>query len=108
MNHKTYAYTGMDGNHFPDCYLGSEEFYSIDFSDFLNIENETLVEVEWIIPEYVNASEDFHSGTEAYVKLSPQKRGTHTIKCKISLTETDINGIVRDQQKLVVMQLKVN
>lgn len=108
MNHRDYAYEDVDGKHFPDCFLGSAEYYSIDFQEWLSQENETLVEVEWELPAEVVGSDDFNSETEAFVRLAPQTRGTHEIRCKLSFTEDGLNGTPHTQQKMAVMMLKVN
>lgn len=107
MLHLGYSYTDLDGEHWPDVSLGSKEFYCIEFAEKLSKENDTLVEIEWVIPEGVIATEDFHSGSEAYVNLAPQKRGTFEILCNISLTETALNGKSYAQIIAKKMMLKV-
>lgn len=102
-----YSYKDTDGDHWPDTNLGSNLYYSIEFSEYLSSENETLVEISWEVDEGLESSSEFNSGSEAYIKLKPLKRGTFKVKCFINTSETGENDTVYTQTKTVEMMLKV-
>lgn len=103
----SFAYKDTDGNHWPDAVLGDELYYSIEFANYLSSENDTLVSVAWVLDDNLTSTDAFNSGSEAYIKLKPSKRGTFKAVCNISLTETGVDGVDRTQTKSVEMMLKV-
>ena len=102
-----FAYKDTDGDHWPDAVLGDELYYSIEFSEYLASENDTLVSVSWVLDDGITSTDEFNSGSEAFIKLKPSQRGTFKATCNIQLTETGADDVERTQTKSVEMMLKV-
>ena len=107
MLQKGYNYQDMDGEHWPDARIGDELYYEIEFSEWLNKENDTTVSVEWDVTEDLTILDEFNSGSSAFVKLATKKFGTFKAVCKLHLSETGQDDIVYEQTKTVHMMLKV-
>lgn len=106
MLHCNYPYVDTDGDHWPDAIVGDAQFYAVNFEQWISAENETLVTIDWSVPAGVEASDDFHTGVEAYVKLAPKQRGTFEILCQLNTTET-ANDIEYTGTKTIRVFLKV-
>jgi len=89
----------------PDSYLGSEEYYSIDCSYYLEAENDLLVAVEWTVPPELTSMDEVVVGSEAFIKLSADTVGNHIIKFKLDSTESGKDQIVQERVKLVVLDI---
>ena len=102
MSFKNYPYKDTDGNHWPDAVLGDSLYYSIDFSGWLESQNDTLESGEWDVPEDVTGEDSYEDATQAYIKLTAAKRGSHTITGHLHTIEKG-----KRQTKAVAMILKV-
>lgn len=98
MNPKKYIRLEPDGVHLPDADVGDILYYGIDFTEYFGcseqpdevgpviMADETILSVEWAVPEEVILEESFVSGKVALAKL-----GTHVIGCfKITCTMISI------------------
>jgi|TARA_B110000908_G_C10228649_1_gene439375 hypothetical protein len=106
MSFKDYYYKSTDGEHFPDAVLGSNLFYGLDFSCWLKNEEDTLVSIEWTLPDGVTSEDDFLQGTVGNIKLSPTRTGSFVINCVITTEET-LNFSTLLQEKSIDTILKV-
>lgn len=100
---KDYFYTSYDGNHFPDAPKGSNLYYSIDITSWLNVENDSLVSVEWSFPKQITSEENFLVGMEATIKLLTNYSGTFRITCKITSVENGKEQVVAVPMMLTVI-----
>lgn len=100
--YKDYPYKDIDGNHWPDAPLGSDLFYSIDYSTWIVEEGDVLVSATWELPSGVTGTEAHEASGQAYIKIKAEERGSHHIKCTLTTTENGYN-----QNKVVNMVLKV-
>jgi len=93
---RKYHYTEVDGNHWPDANTGDALYYSIDFSCWLNEEEDNINSITWIIPSGVEKLDEYVDGTEAAVKLSTSLIGSFRVICELSSEEhgkTQINSV---------------
>jgi len=102
MSVKNFLYKDVDGNHWPDAALGSSLYYAICFGSWLTSENDSLVNVTWSLPDGVTGEDSFEDEDEAFIKLTPTKRGSFTIVCNLTSSESG-----KQQIKTVPMVLKV-
>ncbi len=103
---KNFHYTDIDGEHFPDATLGSNMFYGLDFACWLDNESDTIVSVEWNLPDGVVSDDSFMQGTIGNVKLRPTRTGSFLINCVLTSEET-YNASTLQQQKSINTVLKV-
>lgn len=106
MGKKNFHYTEIDGEHFPDATLGSNLFYGIDFSCWLDNEDDEIVSAEWTVPDGVSSDMDFRQDNIGNVKLEPLRTGSFTINCILTSEET-LNGVTLQQEKSIDIILKV-
>ena len=97
--------TTFDGGiyRWPDSYLGSEEYYSIDCGPYLEKENDTLVSVEWLIPPELSSTDNFILNNEAFILLSADTIGSHVLKFKLFSTESGKDQKAQERVKLNVL-----
>ena len=99
---KNYPYLATDGNHFPDAALGSSQYYCINYLQWLTEEGDTLVGVEWELPEGLTGEDAHEAAGEAFIKLTPEFRRSYRVTCKVTTQE---NG--KEQINTVTVILKV-
>ncbi len=97
-----YTYSDIDGDHWPDTPLGSALYYSLDYFPWSQCENDLVVDVDWGIPEGIEATDDFLENGKAFIKLTPLKRGSFKIVANIHSKEGS-----KTQTKTVNMVLRV-
>ena len=99
---RAYAYTEVDGNHFPDLNVGDEVFCAISMDPWLDCTESTITEVIWELPVDVIGSQDLIDGSIIGLKLNAIKVGVFEIVAKVTSVG---NGIT--QVNSVPMMLKV-
>lgn len=100
---KKYAYTSLDGDHWPDADKGDDLVYAYDLSCWLDNEEATLVSVTWSVPENVIITDDYVEGKFAYVKLhTPVVGAGYKILAAITTTQAG-----KTQTNNAPMMLKV-
>ena len=99
---KKYNYVEIDGNHWPDADKGDNLFYSLDFSCWLNGEEDSFVSAEWTLPDGVTSDESFIGVDEAVIKIHTPSIGSYKVIC--TLTSNDRG---REQTNVIPMVLKV-
>lgn len=100
---KDYEYTAVDGKHWPDGYLGESLLRNIDLSEYLTIEEQLILTIEWTGPEDVKTGVSFIEDNKAYIQLRPSTRKSYTVSAHITYT-----GLQDTEEVLVVpMVLKV-
>jgi hypothetical protein len=99
---KNYQYIDVDGHHWPDASVGDALFYSINYAQWIIDENDSFIDVEWVIPENMIGSESYESGGEAFIKLEPLCVGSFKVIMKLTTEE-----LGKKQTKAVPMILKV-
>lgn len=102
MKAKKFGYTEIDGNHWPDADAGDDLYYSLNFECYLESEQETISDIEWMLPEGVTSSDDSIVGVSGLIKLATPYPGIFTIKCKLTTMDTG-----REQSQVIPMKLKV-
>ena len=101
----TESYIAADGTHWADASVGDDLYYYISFTAWLANENDSLapsVPVAWTLPSGVTSSDDYLTGSVAYIKLATPTAGTYEVTCTLS----SIEG-AKTQTKTQVMKLKV-
>lgn len=99
---KSFPYIDIDGNHWPDAAYESAEYYSIDFSEYLDSEEDIQVSVEWVIPDGLVGEDSFEDATTAYIRITTFKRGSHRIVFKLTSSEAG-----KEQTTVLPIILKV-
>lgn len=99
---KNYGYKDIDGHHWPDATKGDQLWYSIYVGDWLSKENDTIVSVNWDVPEGLENLEERVSGAEVFIKIGSPIVGTFKVSANFTFTEDDA-----EQVKVVPMILKV-
>ena len=101
---KNYIYKDTDGDHWPDAAFGNNEYYCIDFSDWITEENDSFVSAEWTIPIGLFGSDDYviEEDNQAFIKLRADGRGS--FKVNLALTTMEEN---KESTKQIVMILRV-
>lgn len=102
MSFKDFPYTAIDGNHWPDAYLGNDEYYAIDYSEWASEENDTVTSVTWNVPEGLHGDDSHEAGGKAFIKLRADKRGSFKVVCTLTAMEDG-----KQQKKVIEMILKV-
>jgi len=105
MSVKKFTYTDIDGDHFPDTSLGSDLYYGLDFTCWLEEETDTIVSTTWTIPAGVESDDDFMQGNVGNIKLRPTQVGSHVINCLLVSEET-LNAVTLQQTKSIDTVLK--
>lgn len=102
-NKRNYPYSNVAGLHWPDAVKGSSTFYAIDLNCSVNIEKQTITEVNWFVPAGLVIEESFITDTnEAQVQISAHKAGYYEVRADIKSTDTGTT-----QTDVVVVNLKV-
>lgn len=99
---KRYIYEAPDGKHFPDAYEGENKIYTIDFSEWLTNEGDTLVSVNWVISDGITSDDNFLVGNTANIKVDTSTQGTYKLICTANTIEDS-----KTQTIVVPMVLKV-
>lgn len=99
---RSYVYSDIDGDHWPDTPLGSELYYSLDYLPWASCENDTFVEVEWIVPKGLEGLDSFEEDGQAFIKLKTIKRGSFRVVANLKTKEGSATQI-----KTVNMILRV-
>ena len=99
---KKFPYTDAKGQHWPDTTVGSELYYSIDFTAWLATEGDSLTSVEWYLPLGLSSDDEFLVADEAQIIISADKAGSYKVKCTIT---SEDNG--KSQTQIVSMILVV-
>jgi hypothetical protein len=87
MLSKRYAYTDVDGEHFPDAEKHSEEVYAIDVSTYLEERGGTLVTALWEVSEEVTLLDSWIEEDQSVkAVLRPEQVGTFKITVKVTYT----------------------
>lgn len=107
MLNLNYPYEDLDGMHWPDTFVGSEEFYCFNFADYINQENNVIVNCTWVLPKGITGSDDGITDIEAFIKLVPTHIGTFEIRCQLRMTETTPQSTVYEETRVLKMFLKV-
>lgn len=98
---KSYMYKSAQGDHFPDCYVESAEWYSMDFGPWLTKERDTAVSFTWTAPGMTVLAQQ-SEGNVAQVRIQPITAGVFIVQCVME----SIEG-TSPQTKTVRMNLKV-
>jgi hypothetical protein len=105
MSVKRFAYTDIDGDHFPDTTLGSDLYYGLDFTCWLESEEDTIVSATWYVPDGIESDDDFLQGKVGTIKLRPTRAGSYVINCELVSEET-VNEVTLQQTKSIDTVLK--
>ena len=106
MSIKDFYYKEIDGDHFPDATLGSNLFYGLDFSCWLNNESDLIKSVTWHLPKGVQSDDSFLQGNVGVVKLKGEHPGSFIINC-ILVSEETAHNVSLEQEKSIDIVLKV-
>ncbi len=88
---------------FADLYVAAEEYYSIDCTDYLTNENDSLVAVTWTVPDGLTELDSQINGNIASIKLRGDTEGTHYIGFSLDSTESGNNQDTREKIKIKVL-----
>jgi hypothetical protein len=90
---KKFPYKNIDGNHFPDADVGDELYYALDFTCWLNSENDAIVGARWEVPEGVIKLDDFVLDDQGNIKISTPNIGIFKILCYLTSAELGFEQI---------------
>ena len=99
---RDYIHTDSIGIHWPDTPKGSDNYFTIDLSTWLENEVDTLVSNSWELPSEVTSSDDYISNNQAHIKLNTGTVGIFKITLTLVTTDTS-----REQTTKVPMILRV-
>lgn len=92
-----------DGNiHWPDTTTGSEKYYGILLTRFLAAENDSLVDVDWVVPSGLTEMDADTVGDEVHIKLSADSTGTYKVTCTFNTIEAGDTQKFNQDMYLVV------
>lgn len=86
----------------PDTYQGSEEYYSIDCTDYLTKENDTLTSVAWTVPAGLTELDSQVNGNIASIKLRADTAGDYFIEFELNSSESVNTQKTKEEMRLVV------
>lgn len=99
--------SGFDSSgqaYFADLYVGSEEYYSINCTDYLTDENDTLTGVAWTIPTGLTEMDSQINGNIASVKVRGDIAGTYYIGFSLDSQESTSTQDTREKVKIEVLE----
>jgi hypothetical protein len=82
-----------DGNAWwkPDAIVGSEKYYTLDWSEWLTAENDTLNgSAIWFIPAGLTNMDEQNLAPLTSIKLRADAVGTYIIECKVPTIESPL------------------
>lgn len=98
------CYLAQDGYHFPDTFLGSELYYSIDTAAWLdNVDGRVITDTAWTTSDNITISDSYNEGSVLFVKLLTLQRGTFKVTCTLQIQDPS----TRTQKKVIPINLKV-
>jgi hypothetical protein len=75
----------------PDAIVGSEKYYTLDWSEWLTAENDTLNgDAVWTVPTGLTNMDEQNLSPLTSIKLSADAVGTYTIECEIPTIESPL------------------
>lgn len=90
------SYTDKNGvAHWTDCFAGSQEYYGIEWANWLTNENDTLTGVTWTLPNGLTQLDAYNTTTLTAIKIGADEVGEHEVSCTIDTIENS------DTQKVV-------
>ena len=87
MHRKNRFYNAIDGDHFPDAIKGSDLYYSLDLTCWLENESDTLISVNWILSEGITSSDNYINSDKAVIKIATPSVGTYTVTAMVLTDE---------------------
>lgn len=88
MNNETIEENGIW--RWPDLYVGSEEYFVIDCTEYLRVEKDTLSSVVWTLPTGLTSLDEvIIELNKAAIKISASTSGTYYIKAEINTREVN-------------------
>ena len=95
------SYTDKNGvAHWTPCFKGSQEYYAIEWANWLSNEGDTLTGVTWSVPNGLTQLDSFTTATRTAIKLSADETGDHEVLCTIdSIENSDTQKVV---QKIIL------
>ena len=106
MSYKEFPYQEIDGDHFPDATLGSDVFYHLDLSRWLDGSKDLNIQVEWNIPEGIISNDSYSHGLIASVKLCTLTTGFFDITCNVK-SDRVINLDSHSEERTIKTILRV-
>lgn len=97
------CYIGEDGYHFPDTFLGSALYYSLDLTDWFASIGGSCASVEWSTEDFIDLADEYKYDSVAFVKLITKRRGTFKVQATIRVT----NSYGRSQTNVIPINLRV-
>ena len=100
-----YVYEDLDGTHWPDAVVNTEEYYAIDVNNYLNSENDSITQVSWVVssPEHCTVLDQGSSDTVAFIKLKPIRVGIYKITLIMNTKERNTTQGIRKKMLLKVI-----
>jgi len=84
-------YSASGQAHWPDAYIGSDEYYAIDWDKALIPEGDSISGFAmWSVPPGLTASSETTILNKAQLKLLALLPGDHVITCTINTTKSQI------------------
>lgn len=89
MYSKSFFYRDFDGVHYPDSQVGTKYIYGVDFRNYLNQQEGTLVSIDWNLEEGLEDHDEFmHPSIDdiALINLKTPYPGSYTVTCVMTYT----------------------